>query len=60
MNTATFVPFPQIKDDEMQTITVVHTKLPGFASFADLQYSFNPTIEIGVFVVEGYMTDGKD
>lgn len=58
INKVTEIPFPLIKDPEMQPITVTHLVLPSFVTFEQMKYIIEPISIQGKHYVQGTFTDG--
>jgi hypothetical protein len=48
---------PTYYDLELLPVTVVHSKLPPFCTFAEDAYQFEPITHFGQFEVSGYISD---
>ena len=48
---------PTYYDLELLLVTLVHSKLPPFCTFADNTYKFEPITHFGLFEVAGYISD---
>jgi hypothetical protein len=60
MNNVSTYAMPLFIDLELLPLTVVHTNLPPFCTFSEVDYILEPITHFGKFEVSGYISDSLD